>query len=70
LLVKKCLIIYKNDFILKQLCIFNKKQVLFRWKMTFILDLLFIDIGKVEDYNSKKDVFSLKKIFFAKKEVL
>lgn len=34
------------------------------------MDLLFIDSGKIEYYNAKKDVLSLKKVFFAKKEVL
>lgn len=49
---------------------FYQKRDLFRRKNNFFLDLLFIDSGKIEYYNAKKDVLSLKKVFFAKKEVL
>lgn len=49
---------------------FYQKRALFRQKNNFFLDLLFIDSGKIEYYNAKKDVLSLKKVFFAKKEVL
>ena len=34
------------------------------------MDLLVIDSGNAEYYNSKKDEFRLKEIFFAKKGVL